>query len=224
MQDIFRYHISGMMFIFWTSVFLSPYINYSYILSLMSAENINIFNALFAIAGALVATSSPIGILIHTLSMTLHSVPRFSKLAQWAPIKNRVLSCCKQLAHDGKYFADAEHTLSKAVLPKEYDIPYIRDAISNLYAYCYLRIDAGIFSPILGILASKLILLYSLQLPVRIVVLEPLFPITYPIIFAVLICLLLVAYLPRMLLEIAELETFLIRNLNRSELFPKIHP
>ncbi len=226
-KEFFRYHISGNICIFWAIVFLTPYFDYQYLAQLFTDGKIEIFKTIIAIVTALMAASYPIGIFIHEISMTFCSVPCATKIAQRSWIRKPTEWCCKKLAH-GDCCSDAIHTVSKSVTSKDaYDIPYIREQISHLYAYCYLRINTGVFAPILGFLIAFIVMQFSSVVKSELgkelggFFLKgygaPLFPLCYLLVCAFLVFLLLELYLPRMLLEITYLENFLLENSNLPE-------
>ncbi len=211
MQDFFRYHLSGTVFICWTMVFLAPYCDYAYIYGFFTNEKIEIVNVLLTAVTSLVAISSPLGILIHEISMSLHLVPRLTKFALRPSMRDRNDNICKEYAHI-KFAPDSVHTLSKAFSAKtrQFDITYIREQVSNLYAYCYLKINTCILAPLFGYVASLTIRWFSSTLEWPLLSSASHFSVLLPILFAIGIGRVVLIYLPRILIEIAEIELFLI--------------
>ncbi|WP_291302581.1 hypothetical protein [Desulfovibrio sp. MES5] len=196
MKQFLRFQIVGMTFFFWMALFLIPYFNNVS----LTQENGKGFDTFFALLTS-VGLSSPIGILLHQISISIAS-----------PFRKKRLFLFKREVTFKDNFSNAKYVLSKSLPMKavdDYKIEYIVDEITNRYSYYYVRIDNGFFAPLFGYILSNCTLYLAEKSNWSFLKPDPIFSVCWIILFAVLIFISAGFYIPTLFKEINELEIFL---------------
>jgi hypothetical protein len=144
LKKFLRFEISGYVALLYAFLFCLALSDMKKIGALVSLEDIKIID--YAVTGFILA--GPIGFIMHQMDITIFSPFRkcrfFLNCRKVISVIEQRIGSSKINYDDNKFQAVLEFALSKEVnkhLVKE---------ISNRYSYYYARMEAGLFSPILG--------------------------------------------------------------------------
>jgi len=214
MKQFLRFQISGLSAVFWTIMFSFPYVNW---------EAVEGADAQFLtfVGVALIALALPLGTIIHQISITIASPFRQYRFLN----KRKVLTDLEKMRASLEFdssdkknqfalvFAQSWRGNGKNQVEKcpDLDIEHIRAEISNRYSYYYVRIDNGLFAPIVGYGISEVLRSAGSSLLAP----DPAFCPAIVTLGAVSFAGLMTAYIPAIFREVDDIERFLVRVLQK---------